>query len=73
MVCYQLFHESRTLKGREVAPSGKLSIEWNLPGDLEFVSTLSERPARFWELEVKADTPGVDYHSSFLLPIYARG
>ena len=73
VVCYQLYHETRTLEGREVAPSGKLSLEWNLPDDLEFVSSLSQRPARFWELEVKADTPGVDYHSSFLLPVYARG
>ena len=60
MVCYQLHHEARTLKGREVAPSGKLSLEWDLPREQEFTSTLSQRPARFWELEVKADTPGVD-------------
>lgn len=73
VVCYQLYHESRTLNGREVAASGKLSLEWDLPGDPEFASTLSQRPALFWELEVKADTPGVDYHSSFLLPVYERG
>jgi hypothetical protein len=72
VVCYQLHHEARTLKGREVAPSGKLSLEWDLPGEPEFTSTLSQRPARFWELEVKADTPGVDYHSSFLLPVYSK-
>jgi hypothetical protein len=72
VVCYQLYHESRTLKGGEAAFSGKLSLEWDLPGDPEFTSALSQRPARFWELEVKADTPGVDYHSSFLLPVYAR-
>ncbi len=72
VVCYQLFHEARTLQGREVAPSGKLSLEWDLPGESELTSTLSQRPARFWELEVKADTPGVDYYSRFLLPIYAR-
>jgi hypothetical protein len=73
VICYQLYHESRTLKGREVASSGKLSLEWDLPGESELTSTLSQRPARFWELEVKGDTPGVDYHSSFLLPVYARG
>jgi len=73
VVCYQLYHESRTLQAKEVAPSGKLSLEWDLPGDPDMTSTLSQRPARFWELEVKADTPGVDYHSRFLLPIYACG
>ena len=73
VVCYQLYHEERTLEGGEVGPSDKLSLEWELPDDPEFASALSERPARFWELEVKAETPGVDYHSRFLLPIYARG
>jgi hypothetical protein len=72
VVCYQLYHEERTLKGREVAPSGKLSLEWNLPEQPDMTSTLSQRPARFWELEVKADTPGVDYHSRFHLPVYAK-
>ncbi len=73
VVCYQLYHEERILKGREVASSGKLSLEWGLPNEPEMTSTLSQRPARFWELEVKADTPGVDYHSRFLLPVYACG
>ena len=73
VVCYQLYHEARTLSGREVAASGRLSLEWNLPDDQELTTTLSQRPARFWELEVKADTPGVDYHSRFLLPVYTRG
>lgn len=73
VVCYQLYHEERILKGREVASSGKLSLEWDLPNEPEMTSTLSQRPARFWELEVKADTPGVDYHSRFLLPVYACG
>ena len=72
-MCYQLYHESRTLKGAEAEPSGKLSLEWDLPDEQELTATLSQRPARFWELEVKADTPGVDYHSRFLLPVYARG
>ena len=72
VICYQLYHEGRTLKGREVASSGKLSLEWDLPDEPELTSTLSQRPARFWELEVKADTLGVDYHSRFLLPVYSK-
>ena len=74
IVCYQLFHEARTLQGRDMASfAGKLSLEWDLPDEPEWTTTLSQRPARFWELEVKAETPGVDYHSRFLLPVYARG
>jgi hypothetical protein len=43
-----------------------------LPTDDDLNSGLSERPAKFWELEVEAKTPGVDYHERFLLPVYAK-
>jgi hypothetical protein len=48
-------------------------MEWDLPNEADLTTALSQRPARFWELEVRADTPGVDYHSRFLLPVYAGG
>jgi len=47
-------------------------MEWVLPDNPDYVSRLSERPARFWELEVKGKTPGVDYQERFLLPVYGR-
>lgn len=72
VVCYQLFHESRIFKGNAVSPSGTFALRMPLPDEPEFTTTLSQRPARFWELEVKADTPGVDYHSRFLLPVYEK-
>ncbi|HEY3320431.1 MAG TPA: hypothetical protein VGP72_08190 [Planctomycetota bacterium] len=28
--------------------------------------------ARYWELEIHADTPGVDYSAVFLVPVYAK-
>jgi len=70
VVCYQLFLDSRSLSGREVSQSGNLAVDWPLPDQKEWTTTLSQRPPRYWELEVKADTPGVDYHSRFLLPVY---
>lgn len=70
---FQLYRDSRKLSANEILGKKLISIEWDLPGEPELTSTLSERPARYWELEVKADTPGVDYHSRFLLPIYSRG
>ena len=73
VICYQRYHENRTLKGKDISSSRSLSLEWDLPDEPELTSSLSQRPARFWELEVKADTPGVDYHSRFLLPVYAGG
>jgi hypothetical protein len=27
---------------------------------------------RYWELEITADTPGVDYKATFLIPIYEK-
>ncbi len=73
VVCYQRYHENKTLKGKDISPSGFLALEWQLPHEPDLASALSQRPARFWELAVRADTPGVDYHSRFLLPVYAGG
>ena len=27
---------------------------------------------RYWELQIQADTPGVDFDAAFLVPVYAR-
>lgn len=39
------------------------------PGDLS--NRLLDTPRRYWELEVKAETPGIDYVARFLLPVYS--
>lgn len=72
VVCYQRYHDSRTLSGRDVGQTGRLYVEWTLPEDQTLGSRLSERPAKFWELELTGDTPGVNYYSRFPLPVYAR-
>ena len=71
VICYQLYGEEKVLRSHNVGGS-KILMEWLLPDDPEYTTLLSERPARFWELEIKAETKGVDYESRFLLPIYAR-
>ena len=35
-------------------------------------SRLSDNPPTYWELEIHAKTPGVDYKASFLVPVYAK-
>jgi hypothetical protein len=50
---------------------GDLPVSFKLP-EGEFGTRLSEAPARYWELEVKADTPGLDFGALFLLPVYER-
>ena len=72
VVCYEVYVDNRKLTGQELPYSPALEMEWPLPNDAELATQLSARPAKFWELEVKAKTPGVDYHERFLLPVYAK-
>jgi len=70
--CYELYRETRQFEGEAVQSPGRFSMQWTLPEDKELTTFIRERPVRYWELEVKADTPGIDYHGRFLLPIYAK-
>ena len=72
VVCYQIYHDAQTIRGEQITETGALRCTWNLPDDKHRSSTPSERPAKFWELEVRGERPDMDYHSHFLLPIYAR-
>jgi hypothetical protein len=72
VVCYQIYHDTQTIRGELINETGQLRCSWNLPDDKHLTSTPSERPATFWELEVRAERPGLDYHSRFLLPIYTN-
>jgi hypothetical protein len=71
VVCYQIYHEAQTIRGEQVNETGELRCAWNLPDDKYLTSTPSERPAKFWELEVQGTRSGMDYHSRFLLPVHA--
>ncbi len=53
----------------DINTQGEIPISIRLPqGD--FSNRLLDTPRRYWELEVKAETPGIDYHAAFLLPVY---
>ncbi len=69
---FQLYKETKTFVEVPEKWDGVLLIEWELPSQQEFATTLNKQPSNYWELEVKAETPGIDYHSRFLLPIYAK-
>lgn len=47
-------------------------LNFDLPNSPEMTSKLSAAPAHYWELEIHADTPGVDYDALFLVPVYAK-
>jgi hypothetical protein len=69
--CYEIFKETRVLARAQFPPENKPPVQWNLPDNTDFVSILREGPARFWELEVIAETPSGDCQNRYLLPIYA--
>ncbi|HLX65025.1 MAG TPA: hypothetical protein VKX17_27390 [Planctomycetota bacterium] len=54
-------------------PSGQaFPLSFDLPDAPELATKLSGMPAQYWELEIHADTPGVDYEALFLLPVYSE-
>ncbi len=71
VVCYENYADTRTVEDVRVRWEGRrgLALRFALPADAAG-TRLSERPPRYWELEVSADVPGVDYKATFLLPVY---
>ncbi|MBI5149311.1 MAG: hypothetical protein HZA28_00870 [Candidatus Omnitrophica bacterium] len=74
IVSYQLYAD--TLTFNNLTAFEQQAVQWplafSLPQESQYNSCLSCRPAKYWELEIKAQTPGIDYFSSFLLPVYAK-
>ena len=69
--CDQLWADEVVLEGGGGRYGGEFPISFKLP-DGDYGSRLIDTPERYWELEVKADTPGLDFAALFLLPVYAR-
>ena len=53
------------------AGSSPVPISFPLPANGP-TTRLSARSPTYWQIEIKADTPGVDYKAVFLVPVYAR-
>lgn len=62
-VCYERYRDQAV-----VAP-GDTRVRFELPDDVPSTH-LSAVPPRYWELELAAETPGVDYGARFLVPVY---
>ncbi len=70
-------HESRELwrETRELSAPGadELPIAFDLPDDPERITELTANPSvRYYELVVEVDRPGVDFRTTFPLPVYER-
>jgi hypothetical protein len=66
---YQIYEDSTATP---LAGGREAEIAFDLPEAAHYASALSDTPPRYWELEVSADTPGLDFHALFLLPVYGR-
>lgn len=65
--CFVLHEKSWTI---ERSPTGAdLAIALELPAAAPSTD-FGRHPPRYWELELAAETPGIDYHAVFLLPVY---
>jgi len=71
-VCDQLWAEEVMQEGGALREGSEVVVRFDLP-EGEYGTRLSEPPARYWELAVVADTPGMDFSAKFLVPVYAKG
>jgi hypothetical protein len=71
LVAHQLYAETQQLKPL-ASNQDRIKLCFQAPGDARLSTDLEDDCPRYWELEIRAELPGVDYNSVFLLPIYAR-
>lgn len=74
VVSYQIYADTLTIENAGGGQYNRvyLPVAFLLPADKNFVTALSARPAKYWQMEFKASTPGIDYSTSFLIPVYGR-
>ncbi|OWY71736.1 hypothetical protein B7486_08695 [cyanobacterium TDX16] len=72
IVSSALYEQTLDIAGDAAASSYDRSIPlaFDVPADAP-PTCLIEAPPTYWQLQVSAETPGVNLNSSFLLPVYA--
>ena len=72
VVCYHLYSESKEIELPilETASSLQIPIQFDLPAEDIYRTRLKERPPTYWEMEIKAETDGIDLAKNFLVPVY---
>ncbi|NBB79554.1 MAG: hypothetical protein GVY36_08935 [Verrucomicrobia bacterium] len=56
-------------KGEVPVNSGVLETSFAIPAEVPPTRIDAERPI-FWELDLRLETPGVDFHQRYLVPVY---
>ena len=66
--CLELYEERFQMQG---TPGRFHTLRFDVPNDPELTNGLIANPAiRYWELVVEAEVPGLDFRTTFPLPIY---
>ena len=68
---HHALHEVRQeIDPRQLNPDSDLGIPIAIRLPEGMATRLHDKPRRYWELDVSADTPGIDYSARFLVPVY---
>ncbi len=67
LVTYERWAEEQVIPRDRI--DGAVSLEFAVPAGAPTTDLASTTP-RYWELQLDAETPGIDYHGLFLLPVY---
>ncbi|GIX47713.1 MAG: hypothetical protein KatS3mg131_1924 [Candidatus Tectimicrobiota bacterium] len=70
-VVYQRYKDTQVVTPEDRLAS-EVEVRFPLPDDPDLSTRLTEYPNICWELEVRARVPGVDFHDSYLLPVYRK-
>jgi hypothetical protein len=71
MGCYQRYAVTRELPAGELTPGTEVEATFELPrGD--YATQLTGSEPRYWTIEVNAETPGIDFKATFVVPVYAK-
>ena len=66
-----MYAEKQVIDDATELLDGEIAIRFDLPAPTEDLETqLSERPPRYWELMVTREVRGIDFESTFLVPVY---
>lgn len=69
LATHELWSEERRVPPGSV--ERELTLAFDLPADAPPCELGPLATTTFWELEVDAETPGIDFHALFQLPVYA--
>lgn len=69
----QLWAASRGTESRvDIRPNRPLSLAFDVPGAASGSNLSGKLRIIFWELDVCAEAPGVDFQECYLVPVYAK-